>query len=341
MTAKARAAFVFVMIACSAPPPEAPPPSPRAVGQAIVVAKEGPIRIESRTAGRVVRVHVREGDSVREGQVLAELDDRSARSLAVQRRAELEMALASEALVRLGARPAERRQAALAVERARLEERMAERQEDRDERLAALTPAVSLEQRERVRHRLEDARLHTEEREAERQRVSRGPTRNDRAIASARVVVARELLAQAEIALEDMAIRSPLSGVVLARRIGPGDVIGSTPARVLFEVADPSRVELQIEFDEGDAHLVTVGAAVELAEPHGDAPVAHGFVERVGAAFVARSSPVTDVLVRADGRVLRAWVPLPEGAHRIGQRFDAVVRPDNAGVGHTAEARLR
>lgn len=306
-----------------------PRTAPRVVGQAMVVAEDGSVRIESRLQGKMVRVMVKEGDAVTAGQILAEMDPGPFRSMVQLRRAELDIALHSEALVHAGSRPAERRHVALLLQAAVVKQQMAARNHQREEQLAEMSSAVSVERRERARDDLDLARLEAQQQSEHREVVLRGPTAAERAIAAARVQVAREQLALAVRELEESTIRAPHSAVVTSRRIGPGDVIGFGTSRVLFELVDPERVELQIEFDETDAASVALGAPVEVLHPRtSEGRVTLSRITRVAGALALRTNRIDDVLLRADGRVLRAWAPLGPKAFRVGSRFDVAIARD-------------
>jgi HlyD family secretion protein len=74
---------------------------------------------------------------------------------------------------------------------------------------------------------------------------------------------ARATLSSAEITLAKASIRSPIDGVVLARKVEPGQTVAASfQAPVLFTLAeDLSQMELQVDVDEADVGQVREGQA--------------------------------------------------------------------------------
>ncbi|MEE4381996.1 MAG: efflux RND transporter periplasmic adaptor subunit [Pseudomonadales bacterium] len=87
--------------------------------------------------------------------------------------------------------------------------------------------------------------------------------RADEASASAQVEVARATLSAQETRLEKAAIRSPIDGLVLSRRIEPGQTVAaSLQTPVLFVLAeDLTQMELHVDVDEADVGQVREGQA--------------------------------------------------------------------------------
>jgi multidrug efflux pump subunit AcrA (membrane-fusion protein) len=120
---------------------------------------------------------------------------------------------------------------------------------------------------------------------------------------------------------EGESLRAPAAGVVLSRHVEPGDLLGTVvPSAVpLFEIADPSHLELRLEIDARDAAAVSVGGTVRV----GDRETT---IDRVGPRIERREHPLDDVMSRASGRVRVAWAPVPEGSDlAIGASVDVVL----------------
>lgn len=80
----------------------------------------------------------------------------------------------------------------------------------------------------------------------------------DEAVAKAAVAEARAVLSSDETNLGKGAIRSPIDGVVLNRRVEPGQTVAASfQAPVLFTIAQTlSQMELQVDVDEADVGQV-------------------------------------------------------------------------------------
>jgi hypothetical protein len=100
-------------------------------------------------------------------------------------------------------------------------------------------------------------------------------------------------------------------GVVLERHCEAGDWVlaaaHGAPAPQ-FVVADPSRTELRVEVEEGDAQLLAPNLAAQITPVGADAASVAGRVERVAARLERRTIGIDDARVRADGLVRVAAV---------------------------------
>ena len=85
----------------------------------------------------------------------------------------------------------------------------------------------------------------------------------DEASAKAVVDQARAALSSAETNLSKASIRSPIDGVVLSRKVEPGQTVAASfTAPVLFTLAeDLAEMELQVDVDEADVGQVKAGQA--------------------------------------------------------------------------------
>lgn len=120
---------------------------------------------------------------------------------------------------------------------------------------------------------------------------------------------------------EDEAIRAPAAGVVLARHVEVGDALNTLlpSPEPLFEIADPTALELRIEIDERDASRVAVGATATI-----DGHETH--IARLSPRIERRAHPLDDVASRARAEVRLAWAPLPEGVEAVvGQHLEVFV----------------
>lgn len=146
-------------------------------------------------------------------------------------------------------------------------------------------------------------------------------------------IEAGQVLAEIEgsAGLSDSRIVAPVSGVLLARRVDPGDALsvasqGGTLA--LFEIADPTRTEVRAEIEERDAARVTKGLSAKLSLPGGRTEVGRGVIERVADRIERRTIGADEARVRADGGVRAAWIAwsgeAPEGL-TLGQKLEAEI----------------
>ena len=186
--------------------------------------------VSAKITGKVTEVLIEEGMRVREGAVLARLDDTEAR-------AQLDLARAQLAAAR----------SQLAEVRAQLEQ--AERDYARQQGLydrALVSPQsldAALAQRDMLRARL----LSTQE----------------------QIKVAQESVSVAQVQLDNTVIRAPFGGVVVAKSAQPGEMISPISAGGGFTrtgigtIVDMDSLEIQVDVNESYINRVTAGQPVE------------------------------------------------------------------------------
>ncbi|MBP6830528.1 MAG: biotin/lipoyl-binding protein [Deltaproteobacteria bacterium] len=297
----------------------------RMVAQAAVVAVEGVAEVRARVEGRVVSVLVREGERVTEGQLLAEIESEMQSAETSRRAADRLALLESARAVARGARPEEQAAAEAEARAAREELALARDRAARAEQIAS-SGSGSAQSAVEARQGFRAAEARAAAVEA-RWRLTRGGGRaEDVRAARARVTAAEALEAQARSELSRTRLLAPAAGIVLARRVDPGDTTmlsaASPPA---FEIADPGRTELRLEVEESDAERLRVGALVRVVRLGGRGAVGTAHIARVGGRLDRRSIGADDGRVRSDGLVRPAWASwdapttLPIGLHLEGE----------------------
>jgi HlyD family secretion protein len=183
------------------------------------------VDVGSELSGTVEQVYVDENDRVRKGQVLAELDLSKLKDAVERSRASL--AAAQAQALQADATVAEKR-AALA----------------RLQRVSAESGGAFISQSD----------MDTAEANAKRADA-------DLASARAGVSQARAALKSDATNLTKASIRSPIDGIVLTRKVEPGQTVAASfQAPVLFTLAeDLAKMELHVDVDEADVGQVQVG----------------------------------------------------------------------------------
>ncbi|MGB7989491.1 MAG: HlyD family efflux transporter periplasmic adaptor subunit [Candidatus Methylophosphatis roskildensis] len=156
--------------------------------------------------------------------------------------------------------------------------------------------------------------------------------------ARAAVTSARAAITQGKLALSRTRIVAPIAGVVMARNVNPGDIIGSNvTAPTLFRIVDPARVEIRFEVEGLLAPRVELGLPVEFVLPGSRTVVGRGKVTRIAPQVEKRTIGADDARIRADSMVRPAWSdfhaepdtrPLP-GNYRL----EARIRVGDQGAG--------
>ncbi|MGC8916786.1 MAG: efflux RND transporter periplasmic adaptor subunit [Thermoanaerobaculum sp.] len=189
------------------------------------------VEIQSKVIGEIVALPFREGEAVKAGQVVVEIEKKLYQAACDQARAALE-------------------QARVQLERARAELANAELEADRVERLFR-EGVVSEQARDQARLALEQAQV--------------GVRAQERAIEQATFAYRRALED-----LDRTTIRAPMDGVVISRRaeVGETAIMGTTnfPGSVLTVIGDLSELVAEVEVPERDVVHLALGqdAAVKV-----------------------------------------------------------------------------
>ncbi len=214
--------------------------------------------VHARVPVTIKRVLVHEGDTVRRGQPLAEVDNTAARDALARAQAQLEVARADRQLIERGGSTVELAQLESAIARARLEKETAEREMASLQRLVergAAAKAEVLEQQVKI------MKAEAELVALERKRKSLvGPEDRERVVA--RIREAETAVVQEENAVRETEIRAPADGIVYFLPLRPGGFYeGGT---LVARVGQLDRVRVRLLVDEPELGPVRVGQPVRI-----------------------------------------------------------------------------
>ncbi|WP_342118859.1 HlyD family efflux transporter periplasmic adaptor subunit [Pseudoduganella sp. OTU4001] len=197
---------------------------------------------------RVAKVYADEGQRVKAGEVLAELDTRGLRLRLAE--AEAQAAAMQQALARLksGTRPEEVAQSRARTAAAQAEAELARQQLDRV--LAVQQDsngrAVSQQDVDAARARSKAAQAQFEQARQGQELAQHGPRREDIAQAQAQFEAAQAAIALLQHQLGEATLKAPVNSVVRARLMEPGDM--ASPQRPVYTlaIADPKWVRTYV-----------------------------------------------------------------------------------------------
>jgi HlyD family secretion protein len=223
-------------------------------------------------SGHVISVYAAEGQAVKKGQILAELDASELRARQEQARASLDKAekakeqLEESLTIATVNFPAEIKRAESNVQLLQNTMLDAKKNNDRYSELFR-RGVISERERDTVRLAYDNARSRVDEAE-ETLRQARSNirkidmTRMDIESAKAQTDLAKATLEQATIQLGYAQLQAPYSGIITSKDVEPGEVVN--PGREVFTLADLSRVDLKIFVDETEIGKVRPGQKVEV-----------------------------------------------------------------------------
>ena len=201
------------------------------------------VNISADTSGRVTELAVNEGDRVKQGQFLLQIDPRNLRTRVESGQASLDAARSTAEQLRLG------------LESAKVALKQAEDNYRRQVELSkgGLTTREQLERAENEL-RIRQSELRTQQQEVETQKL--------------RMEQERATLDSARYDLHKVRIESPIDGIVTRRNIEAGEtaIIGTmnNPGTVLLTIADMSVIETEIDVDETDIPSVQLGQSAKV-----------------------------------------------------------------------------
>ncbi len=258
-----------------------------AIAKGKIDVEGGVIRLAAQREGLIQAVFVEEGDRVKKGQILAQIDTRQAELGVAQARADLTEAQARQTI-------------------ASARSLAADREARRLTGLAA-TNAVPVQDADKAR---------------DEARVQRG----ELATAAAAIGVAREKLRRELFEIEARRIRAPLDGRIVRRSAKPGDGASTFNVTELFLLAPETERIVRAELDEQFVTNVRPGQRARILLDYDDKQAFEGKVSRLGEVFGARKLASDDPNERQDTRVIEMVVNVRNGQTlRIGQRVQVQV----------------
>lgn len=324
---------------------------------AVIVSETGRIepltqvQLKAKVAGQVARVLVKEGQAVRAGQVLLELDPQDFRRQLDQAEAEKAMVAAELAELRAGARPDEVAEAQATFEAAEADRVRAEQDLARA-RAAAAGGTVTPRELQAAEAEARAAQARAEGAEAALHRVRTGPRSETIAQARARLRKAEVAVAGARDQLAYSVIRAPMSGTVLRKGIEVGEMVtpgvsstgSGTP---LMTIADLSKLVVEASLNQIDMGKLKPGLPVTARVDALGGREFHGRLTKISPAAVAgaekdvRLFPIQALIESAEGAGLRPGMSADldiravERPNALTLPVEAVVK-DGGGRGHVA-----
>lgn len=294
-----------------------------APGRVEAVSEE--VRVSSELSGRLESVNVEEGDRVRLGQVLAEIqnDDYHAR---VQE-AEAELAVREAELRRTvnGARMQERREAEASMQAAQAVLNNAKSEALRRRGLADRN-VISRDEADRYERAYKVAQAEYEQAAQHFALVDADAREEDRAHAEAAVAAAKAQLVEGRAYLEKSYIRAPINGVILRKLRHTGESVSTQFDSPVVTMADDSVLRVRLDVDERDVSKLKVGQrAYVTAEAYGDHKF-WGSVIRVGRILGKKNIRTDEPSEHVDTKTLETLVELDPGQRLpLGLRVDSYI----------------
>jgi HlyD family secretion protein len=235
-------------------------PAPATPISGVVRATE--VRVSPEVAGQLAAIKVHKGDTVRAGDVVAELSAIELAAAVAQARAALDAATADRNNVYAGVRAEQIATLAAETAKARSQLEYAEQQLSRISYLARSDTATQ-QALDQATNDAASARADVAEAQANHDAAVAGPTKEQRAIADAQVQAATSALAVLERHLGKTVLRSAVEGIVsvIVAEIGENVRAGQP----VLAIAATGKQWLSFNVREDLLHGLTVGSKVDVA----------------------------------------------------------------------------
>ncbi|HEX8557990.1 MAG TPA: efflux RND transporter periplasmic adaptor subunit [Pyrinomonadaceae bacterium] len=286
--------------------------------------------VATQASGKVVSTPVNVGAFVRQGDVIARLDERDARLRVQQAQAGVQQAVAAvrQAEARLGLQPGGNFQASAIpevragganLEQAQAQLRLAEANERRYRTLVE-TGDVAMSTYDQYRTARDTARAQVNAARQQLEVAINTARQSNQAVQSAQAGVesARAAVAIAQEAVANAVVRAPYAGYVSNRPVAVGEYV--TPASVVATILRTNPIKLQLLIPEGDAPHITPGMGVSLE--------VDAFRDRKFSGSVSAVNPAIDPASRS--ATVEALVQNPDNSLRSGMFAAARIAREGA-----------
>jgi HlyD family secretion protein len=311
--------------------PESVPRSELVAAPGLIEPRSEEIAVSNVTQGVLTRIPVKEGDPVKAGQLLAELDNDDLTAAVAAAAAELDLRRSELEKLLNGARPEERRQADADLRAAQSALAMAELTLERKNSLLARR-VTSVEAFDQARTDVQSARAKRDSLAERLALVNAAPRSEDVAIAQANVKLAQAALDTAKATLDKTFIRTPIDGTVLRIRRRVGEGVSQTFPSIIAIVGDISRERIRAEIDETDIGRVGVGQRVYATADAYRGQRFTGTIAKIANRMGKKSVHSDDPAEKQDAKVLEALIDLDREVRLpVGLRVDVFIEagPEN------------
>ncbi|ARV61365.1 efflux transporter periplasmic adaptor subunit [Nostocales cyanobacterium HT-58-2] len=250
------------------------------------------VSVRSQVEGRLLALNVDVGDALKQGQIIAQIDDALLRT--AQNQAEAELAALKSEVAREKARISNAR---AEVERTRAELVQAQADAQRQQKLVK-EGAIAQQAAEQARTESLTA--------AQTLRAAQEQVRTEQqalAAAQGRVVAQQAVVAEAKERRSYARLKSPITGAVLEKVTEPGNLL--QPGNEVLRIGDFNRVKVVVQLSELELGKVRLGQSVKVRLDAFPNQTYTGQVTRISPAAdtTARLIPVEVVIPNSDDKI--------------------------------------
>jgi len=294
-------------------------------GNGIVEPAQRETKVAAQVSAVVQGVKVSEGDQVKAGDLLVQLDDAVERAALAAAKAELDGERANLARTLRGLRLEDRDQVAAEAQSLRARAELSASVLARTEQLAK-AGASTIDELDRARRQAQSDQASFQATQARLRAAEAGSRAEDITFQRARVASAEAKLAQATASAERLAVRAPLDGEVLQVKVRPGELYSPTGSEPLVVMGDTRRLRVRMDVDERDIARVALGSSAYVTADAFGTRRFTGKVVEIGRRFGRKNVRTDDPVERNDTKILEVVLELEGSALLVtGQRVTCLV----------------
>lgn len=220
------------------------------------------VNVSPRIPGTVMKLTIDVGKTVKEGELLAQLDDITYQADVQQAEAALLSARSRLEEIKAGALAEEIEQARTAVDGAKSKVEYLKKELARAE---SLKDSVSPAELDSLRSSLNDADVNAQGMDQKLRLLIKGVRAERRQVAEADIQQAEAVLSKAKYILDNTKIFAPLDGTVLEKNAQVGEILRpEVLSTSLCILADLTTLEVEVDVQERDLQKVEVGRACRI-----------------------------------------------------------------------------
>lgn len=294
-------------------------------GLGIVEPADGEIDLAFPLLGVISALHVKEGDTVKRGTIVAELTNQDLKARLAQAEATLSIRSAEFERVYKGARPQEIASAEAELRSQEASLRLLKIQADRRSKLAK-KGSVPQEAADTAESALTAGQESRDSAELALSMLREGERTETINAAASAMELARHQMEEAAAILEKSYLKAPADGTVLRVFREAGEAVSVQPAIPIVQLGDLTRLVVRAQIDESDIADLRVGQAARIAAPALGGHQITGTVTRIsprlGTKTVSDGSPTE----KRDARVLDVIIALdPDVKLPVSLRVDTFI----------------
>ncbi|MDP1823702.1 MAG: HlyD family efflux transporter periplasmic adaptor subunit [Archangium sp.] len=294
-------------------------------GNGVVEPADRETKVAAQVSAVVADVLVREGQQVKKGAALVQLEDGVERAQLQSAEADLAAERANLTRVQRGVRVEDKDAVAADAQAAKSRADLSAGILVRTEQLAK-SGAATADELERARRQAQTDQASWRASDARFRAADAGSRSEEVSFQRARVLAAEARVAQAQAQLERLQVRAPIDGEVLQVKVRKGELYSFQGTEPLVVMGDTTKLRVRMDVDERDIARVVVGASAYVTADAFGAERFTGKVVEVGRRFGRKNIRTDDPIEKNDTKVLETVIELEVNTRLVpGQRVSSFV----------------